>query len=83
MLYYTKKGGNMRGSYYKDKSKYATVSGIDTLNVREVPNGKIITTILEGASVKVIGKIDDMWTKIDVLGVEGVVVSKYLKEGIL
>lgn len=76
-------GGNMRGSYYKDKSKYATVSGIDALNVREVPNGKIITTILEGASVKVIGKIDDMWTKIDVLGVEGVVVSKYLKEGIL
>ena len=73
----------MRGSYYKDKSKYATFSGIDALNVREVPNGKIITTILEGASVKVIGKIDDVWTKIDVLGVEGVVVSKYLKEGIL
>jgi hypothetical protein len=24
-----------------------------------------------------------VWTKIDVLGVEGVVVSKYLKEGIL
>jgi uncharacterized protein YgiM (DUF1202 family) len=77
------KGGNMRGSYYKDKSKYATVSGIDTLNVREVPNGKIITTVFEGTSVKVIGKIDDTWTKIDVLGVEGVVVSKYLKEGIL
>ena len=76
----------MRGSYYKDKSKYATVSGIDTLNVREVPNGKIITTILEGANVKVIGKIDDIWTKIAVPGiddVEGVVVSKYLKEGIL
>ena len=73
----------MRGSYYKDKSKYATVSGIDTLNVREFPNGKIITTILEGGSVKVIGKLDDMWTKIDVMGVEGVVVSKYLKEGIL
>ena len=73
----------MRGNYYKDKSKYATVSGIDTLNAREVPNGKIITTIFEGASVKVIGKIDDTWTKIDVLGVEGVVVSKFLKEGIL
>jgi uncharacterized protein YgiM (DUF1202 family) len=73
----------MRGNYYKDKSKYAKVSGIDALNVREVPNGKIITTILEGANVKVIGKIDDVWTKIDVLGVEGVVVSKYLKEGIL
>lgn len=73
----------MRGSYYKDKSKYATVSGIDTLNVRDVPNGKILTTILEGVSVKVIGKIDDMWTKIDVMGVEGVVVSKFLKEGIL
>lgn len=73
----------MRGSYYKDKSKYATVSGIDTLNIREVPNGKILTTILEGATVKVIGRIDDTWTKIDVLGVEGVVVSKYLKEGVL
>ncbi len=73
----------MRGSYYKDRSKYATVSGINALNVREVPNGKIITTILEGATVKIIGKIDDTWTKIDVLGVEGVVVSKYLKEGIL
>lgn len=73
----------MRGSYYKDKSKYATVSGIDTLNVREVPNGKILTTVLEGATVKVIGRIDDTWTKIDVLGVEGVVVSKYLKEGVL
>jgi uncharacterized protein YgiM (DUF1202 family) len=74
----------MRGNYYKDKSKYyATVSGIDSLNVREVPNGKIITTLLEGAQVKVIGKIDDIWTKVDVLGVEGVVVSKYLKEGIL
>lgn len=72
----------MRGSYYKDKSKYATVSGINTLNVREVPNGKIITTIFEGANVKVIGKIDDVWAKIDVLGIEGVVVSKYLKEGI-
>jgi uncharacterized protein YgiM (DUF1202 family) len=73
----------MRGSYYKDKSKYATVSGIDSLNVREVPNGKIITTLLEGAQVKVIGKIDDIWTKVDVLCDEGVVVSKYLKEGIL
>ncbi len=73
----------MRGSYYKDKSKYATVSGIDTLNVREVPNGKIVTTVLDGAVVKVIGRIDDTWTKIDVLGTEGVVVSKYLKEGIL
>lgn len=73
----------MRGSYYKDKSKYATVSGIDALNVREVPNGKILTTILEGASVKVIDRIDDTWTKIDVLGTKGVVVSKYLKEGIL
>lgn len=77
------KGGNMRGNYYKDKSKYATVSGIDALNVREVPNGKILTTILEGATVKMIGRIDNTWTKIDVLGVEGVVVSKYLKEGIL
>lgn len=73
----------MRKSYYRDDSKYATVSGINTLNVREVPNGKIITTIFEGANVKVIGKIDDVWAKIDVLGIEGVVVSKYLKEGIL
>jgi uncharacterized protein YgiM (DUF1202 family) len=77
------KGGNMRGSYYKDKSKYATVSGIDVLNVREVPNGKIITTIPEGTNVKVIGKVDAIWTRIDAMGVEGVVVSKYLKEGIL
>ena len=76
----------MRGSYYKDKSKYAIVSGIDALNVREVPNGKIITTVFEGTNVKVIGKIDDIWTKIAAPGVndvEGVVVSKYLKEGIL
>ena len=74
----------MRGNYYKDKSKYyATVSGIDVLNVRDVPNGKIIDTLLEGAQVKVIGKIDNVWTKVDVLGTEGVVVSKYLKEGIL
>ena len=73
----------MRGSYYKDKSKYATVSGIDTLNVREVPNGKIVTTFLETSCVKLIGKSDDVLTKIDVLGMEGLVVSKYLKEGIL
>lgn len=73
----------MRGSYYKDKSKYATVRGIDILNVRVVPNGEIIDVIPEGSQVKIIGKLDDTWTKVEVRGVEGVVVSKYLKEGIL
>lgn len=73
----------MRGSYYGDKSKYTIVRGIDALNVRAVPNGEIIDVIPEGSQVKVLGKLDDTWTKIEVRGMEGVVVSKYLKEGIL
>lgn len=73
----------MRGSYYRDKSKYTIVRGIDALNVRAVPNGEIIDVIPEGSQVKVLGKLDDTWTKIEVRGMEGVVVSKYLKEGIL
>ena len=72
----------MRKSYYRDDSKYETVSGIGTLNVRDVPNGKILTFLKEGTKVKVIGRLDDIWTKVEVGGIEGVVVSKYLKEGI-
>lgn len=74
----------MRGSYYKDKSKYATVSGIDALNVRREPNGEVIGILHEGDTVKITEfGIGDIWANIEFNGQTAVVVSKYLKEGIL
>ena len=72
----------MRGNYYKDKSKYAKVSGIDVLNVRKVPNGEVLGELRNGDRVDVL-EAGYIWTKIKYEGSEAFVVSKYMKEGIL
>jgi uncharacterized protein YgiM (DUF1202 family) len=76
----------MRNNYRKPaiRERYAVVSGIDTLNVRKEPNGEIIGTLHEGDTVKITEfGIGDIWANIEFNGQTAVVVSKYLKEGIL
>lgn len=55
------------------------VTGGFSLNVRKSPNGEIITTIPEGAQVRVLEVIDSDWYKIE--SPKGCVMKKFIKKG--
>ena len=55
-----------------------TVIGGFSLNVRKTPNGEIITTIPEGAAVKVLDNSETDWYKIE--SPNGYVMKKFIKK---
>lgn len=75
----------MKNSYRKParRERYAVVSGIDTLNVRKEPNGEIIGTLHEGDVVKLMEAPEGIWTYIEFEDGLAVVITRFLKEGIL
>lgn len=54
------------------------VTGGFSLNVRKTPNGEIVTTIPEGANVRVLDNSNDGWYKIE--SPSGFVMKKYIKK---